>query len=251
MKYGLVLSGGGVRGIMHLGVIKALEEFGVRFSCLSGTSAGSIIGSLYASGYTPDEIFEIIGKTSFFKSLKPAWTWAGLLTMEGLESLLSDYIPENEFEKLKISMTIAATDLVRGTVRYFDKGKLVPAIMASCCIPGIFKPYTIDNSEYVDGGILDNLPVKPVKDKCDFIIGSHCNPIDNSFNKKNLKAIIERSLLMAINGNTSGSKGLCNILIEPPDVSTISGYEMSKAKTLFDIGYTYTLKSFQPQDFKD
>jgi NTE family protein len=72
MKLGLVLSGGGARGVAHIGVLKALEEMGVKFSTVSGTSAGSIVGSLYAYGYSPDEIFALIKSLSIFKSVRPA-----------------------------------------------------------------------------------------------------------------------------------------------------------------------------------
>jgi NTE family protein len=88
MKLGLVLSGGGARGVAHIGVLKAIEEMGVKFSMVSGTSAGSIVGALYAYGYPPDEIFKIIKSMSIFKSVRPAWTWAGLLRMDGLKIVL-------------------------------------------------------------------------------------------------------------------------------------------------------------------
>ena len=109
MKIGLVLSGGGARGVAHIGVIKALEEMGLQFSCVAGTSAGSIIGAMYAYGYKPLHILEIIKEISIFKSVRPAWTWSGLLTMDGMKDLLFKYMPNNSFEKLKIPLTIAAT----------------------------------------------------------------------------------------------------------------------------------------------
>jgi NTE family protein len=79
MKIGLVLSGGGARGFAHLGVIKALEEFGLRFYQVAGTSAGSIAGAFYCYGYTPDETLERISQMGFLKSVRPAWAWTGLL----------------------------------------------------------------------------------------------------------------------------------------------------------------------------
>ena len=91
MKVGLVLSGGGARGVCHLGVIKALQEFGVKFDFISGTSAGSIVGCLFSYGYPPEEILRIIQATSFFKSLKLAWTWTGLLSFDGLGEALLDH----------------------------------------------------------------------------------------------------------------------------------------------------------------
>jgi len=249
MNIGLVLSGGGARGIAHAGVIKALEEFGLKFSVLAGTSAGSIIGSLYAYGYKPDEIIQLILSTSFLKSIRPAWTMTGLFTMEILHAALSKYMPENNFSALKIPITIAATDIRKGKAAYFTEGELLPAIMASCCVPAVFNPVQLNGNLYVDGGIMDNLPAASIRNKCDFLIGSHSNHISPDFDVKNFRSVIERSLLMAINGNTIISKGLCNVLIEPPEVGKVSGFDTTKAKDLFEIGYKFTKENFKPEDF--
>lgn len=249
MKTGLVLSGGGARGICHIGVIKALEEFGVKPDYISGTSAGSIVGSLYAYGYKPDEILEMIASASFSKSLKLAWTWTGLLKLDGLRDLFLKFIPENSFESLKIPVVVAATEIRKGRIEYFSKGELIPAILASCCVPAVFNPMEVNGGLYVDGGILDNLPVKAIHDKCDFIIASHCNFIRSEVDLKNFRTVIERSLLMAISGNTTVSKTLCNILIEPPDVGVYSGFDVSKAKEIFNIGYKYAKENFTADQF--
>jgi NTE family protein len=250
MKIGLVLSGGGARGICHLGVMKALDEFGVKIDFLSGTSAGSITGALYSYGYKPDEIIDIISSTSLTKTLRIAWKWTGLLSLDGLTQLFLKYIPENTFEALKIPLTIAATDIKKGRIEYFSTGELIPAILGSCCVPAVFNPVEMNGGLYVDGGVLDNLPVKGIRDKCDFIIGSHCNFIRSDVDLKNFRTVIERSLLMAINGSTTVSKTLCNILIEPPEVGKFSGFDLSKAKELFDVGYKYTKENFKPEQFK-
>lgn len=244
MKIGLVLSGGGARGACHLGVIKALEEFDIKFDCIAGTSSGSLMGALYSYGYHPDEILDIIVKIKVFKSLKLAWTLKGLLSLEGLQKLLLKHIPENTFEALKIPLTVAATDIRKGQVEYFSHGELVPVLVGSCCVPAVFNPIQFNGGLYVDGGILDNLPVKAIRDQCDIIIGSHSNFITSAFDVKNLRAVVERSLLMAINGNTTISKTLCNVLIEPPEVGKFSGFDLGKAKEIFDIGYRYTKENF-------
>src|SRR6185436_12149580 len=119
MKTGLVLSGGGARGISHLGVIKALEEFGVKIDYLAGTSAGSLVGALYSYGYKPDQIIEFIEKTKLFSALKFAWTWTGLLSLESLHEVLIKYLPINNFDSLKIPLVVAATDIKNGEVEYF------------------------------------------------------------------------------------------------------------------------------------
>jgi len=249
MKIGLTLSGGGARGISHIGVLKALEEFGVTVSCISGTSAGSIVGSLYAYGLKPDNILELVISTSLFRAMRPAWTWTGLLNADGLRDTLLQHIPENTFESLKIPMTIAATDISAGKAAYFSTGELIPAILASSCVPAVFNPIHIDGGTYVDGGLVDNLPAAVIRDKCDLLIGSHCNYISGAFDVKSFRSVIERSLLIAINGNTVASKSLCDILIEPPDVGNYSGFEIKKAKDLFHAGYQFVHDNFKQDDF--
>lgn len=250
MKVGIALSGGGARGIAHLGVLKALEEMGVTISVISGTSAGSIVGALYAHGYQPEEILAIIQKISVFKSARPAWTWIGLFSLEGLKQVLLKYMPENNFAALKVPLTIAATDIKRGEIVYFSSGELIPCIMASCCVPAVFAPVSFDDKLLVDGGVLENLPTKPIRKKCDLLIGSHCNPIGSDFDAKNLRTIIERSLLMAINGNTQISRESCDVFVEPPELSKFTGFGLSKAQEIFDIGYQYTKNNFTADHFQ-
>lgn len=247
-EVGLVLSGGGARGLTHLGVMKALLEMGVRFAGISGTSAGSLIAALYSYGYPMDDIFKMI-TTGYFRFVKPAWTISGLLSLDNLGTELLRYMPENSFEALKTRLVVAATNLEAGEVTYFRSGELIPAVLASCCVPAVFKPVEIKNTLYVDGGITDNLPVKPIRNEYPFIVGSHCNPIVNHFDKRNIKAIIERSLLMAINGNTRASKSLCDVLIEPPEAGQYSGFEIGKANEMFEIGYRYTIENFTLDNF--
>jgi NTE family protein len=250
MKRGLVLSGGGARGVAHIGVLKALEEMDIDFSILSGTSAGSIVGALYAYGYKADEIFDIVKQLTIFKTLRPAWTRAGLLQMNGLNELLLKYIPANNFKSLKLPLTVAATEISKGQIHYFTEGELIPAIVSSCSIPAVFSPVQFNGGAYVDGGVLDNLPVKPILDKCDFIVGVHCNSISDNFDARNLKMVIERSLLMAINAHTQLSRSMCNVFIEPPQLDRFNSFDIGHAQEIFDIGYQYTKANFTSQHFQ-
>ncbi len=250
MKIGLVLSGGGARGVAHIGVLNALDEMGVKFSIASGTSAGSIVAALYCYGYKPDEIFNIVKNLSIFKSVSPAWTWAGLLKMDGLELLLRKHIPENNFNVLKMPLVVAATEIRIGRIHYFAEGELIPAIMASCSIPAVFNPVSFNGGLYVDGGLLDNLPVLPIRDKCDFIVGSHCNHISPEFDAKSLKVVIERSLLMAVSANTQVSRQMCDVFIEPTRMDRYSSFEIGKAQEIFDFGYQFTKQNFMPHHFQ-
>jgi len=245
MKLGLVLSGGGARGIAHLGVIKALEEKGLTFDFISGTSAGAIVGSLYAQGYTPDEILKFTEDTSFIRHLRPALNLKGLIRMNGLSSMLANYLPHDSFEGLKIPMTIAATNINRGKPEYFNSGKLIKAILASACIPIIFNHITIDGVDYVDGGITDNFPIGPIRDKCDKVIGSHTNFIGNEFHDFNMKSLLERTMLIAISGNVYPKKELCDVFIDPPGLSNFTGFDLKKNRTIFQLGYDYTHTLFE------
>ncbi|MEY4929598.1 MAG: hypothetical protein RI909_322, partial [Bacteroidota bacterium] len=237
MKTGIVLSGGGARGVAHLGVLKALDELGVAIDCISGTSAGALAGALYAQGIKPDAIFELIKGMRIYNSVRPAWARTGLLNMDGIKELLQKNIPVNNFKSLRIPLTVAATDLRKGQVHYFSEGELIEAILASCSIPAIFNPVSLDGNLYVDGGLVDNLPVKPIRQQCDFIIGSHCNNISPDVDVTNIKLVIERSLLVAIYSNTEISRGMCDVFIEPPRMDRFSSLDLSKIQEIFDFSY--------------
>lgn len=249
MKIGLVLSGGAVRGVAHIGVIQALEEMGLTFSCIAGTSAGSIVGALYSYGYKPREILDIVKQTTIAGSVRPAWTGAGLLSMDRFKDLLLKYMPANSFAALKIPLTICATELRLNEAHYITEGALVPAVLASCSVPAVFTPVAINGFLYVDGGVLDNLPVQPLKAHCDFIIGSHCNHLLKEFDPRNMKLVLERSMLMMVHTNTQLSKGLCDVVIEPPGLGRYSGMEIAKAQEIFDFAYKFTREKFSAADF--
>ncbi|MDA0196501.1 MAG: patatin-like phospholipase family protein [Bacteroidetes bacterium] len=240
MKLGLVLSGGGARGIAHIGVLKAFEERGISFDYISGTSAGAIVGSLYAYGYTPDKILRIVRDISVLKHLRPALNLKGFIKMDGVGEILMEYMPENSFDSLKKELTIAATNINTGKVHYFDSGDLVKAVLASSCIPVIFHHVTINGIDYVDGGITNNLPLEPIQDKCGFIVGSHTNFIGDDFHDLNMKSLIERTMLIAISGNVYHKKSKCDLFIDPPGLSKFNGFDLRKAQEIYQTGYDFT-----------
>jgi len=238
---GFALTGGGARGISHLGVIKAFEEFDLFPHVLAGTSAGAIVGSLYCSGYSPDSILDIIKKTKLLSVFKPSFSWKGLLSIEILGNLLTNHLPDS-FEDLDRPFYATATEIKAGKTMYFSSGPLVKAIMASACIPVIFQPVQIDGKMYVDGGILNNLPAEAIRDKVNTLVGISCNPGGYQPDLTNIKALMERSALLAINGNTLVSRKLCDIFLEPPRLSRFSGFSLSHADEIFKAGYGYALR---------
>lgn len=239
MSIGLVLSGGGARGISHLGVLAALEEYDLRPTHISGTSAGAIIGALYAAGYHPSEILKVIIKTKLFRYFKPDISFTGLLRMESTEKLYRQMLDVNSFESLNISLTVAATDIERGETVYFSEGELIKPLQASSCVPVIFAPVHIDGRYFIDGGILNNLPIEPLEGKCDCIIGVHSNALPAHLKVSNIKQIIERSLHLAINVNVEARRQRCDFFIEPPAMALFGVYDVAKAQEIYQIGYQY------------
>ncbi len=244
---GLALSGGGARGIAHLGVIKALEELGIKINFLSGTSAGAIIAGLYAYGHKVEDILRILLELKTVKFLQPAMSTKGLLKIEVMYKLLKKHLPENSFESLKIPTYIAATNLRLGETKYFNEGDLVLAICASSCIPVLFKPVEIDKELFIDGGILNNLPIEPIRDKVDVLIASHSNPIDRDFAPKNFRFVMERALMLAITRNVYERRPECDFFIEPKGLESFKVMDINKAQEIFEIGYTDAFKQFEEQ----
>lgn len=244
-KVGIVLSGGGIRGIAHLGVLKALINAGIKISHISGTSAGAIVGAFYASGIDPEEGLEIFMKTKLLRFIRPAVGSLGLIGIEHTSNLLKNFFPEDKIENLKIPLSITATNFSQGKLVYFDKGPLIRAIQASCCIPGIFRPIMIDNEMYVDGGVLNNFPVEPLLSNCDFIIGSSCNHLKPISSVPNITALMGRAGLMTLSKDVELKTDLCNILIEPKGMGEISTFDMKKAETIYWLAYEETLRTIK------
>lgn len=242
MKLGLSFSGGGARGISHIGILKALHEEGIEVAMISGTSAGAIVGAFYCYGYSPDEIFDIVRSVKLFRHVRPAINRSGLLKMDPTEAIYKRFLVENDFSALKIPLVIPATNLRTGKVAYFASGPLIPAIMASTAVPVIFNPVKIDGECYVDGGLLNNLPIEPLIGHVDKIIGVNCNPLSENYKVGNMKSLLERSLLLAINLNSYSKKEECDLFLEAPALKPFGGMSFNKAQFIFDIGYEYGKK---------
>ncbi|WP_183568433.1 patatin-like phospholipase family protein [Mucilaginibacter sp. SP1R1] len=247
-KIGLALSGGGVRGVSHLGVIQALTDHGITFSHISGTSAGAIAAAFFSEGYTPKEILQIIKDTRLLKLLRPAFGSTGLVSILNARFLIEKYIPHNSFQKLKTHITIASVDLGEGKLVYFTDGDLDMAILASCCLPGIFRPIIINDHMYVDGGILNNFPVEPLVGNCDLIIGSSCNHLPAVTEIKSFGNLIDRAAMIAINSSLNTHKNLCDIVIEPHGLGGYGIFDTDAAEEIYMIGYEEGLKAIEANE---
>lgn len=233
-KIGLVLSGGGVRAIAHIGLIKVLLENNIVPTQISGTSAGALIAALYASGYDADEMLSFFKETPILKFSLYALRKPGLIDSEKFTCFFEKFFPINSFENLNYPVTITATNLISGNLEYFNKGELIKPLIASSAIPPIFSPVEINGDFYSDGGILNNFPVEPLTDPCTKIIGSFVNSItkiDKSEINSSLKLLYRVFIL-----------GLTQIILSSLRIVTTFSYQMKLETLVFLIQNQYNMR---------
>lgn len=241
-KTGISLSGGGVRGFAHLGILKALNEKGIYPDIISGTSAGALAGIFYADGYSPQESYDIFYQNSIFKFTEVGIPKKGFLSIEKVSKILKKHIKAKTFEELEKPLFVAASNLNDGKVEYFSTGSIIDKVVASASIPVLFKPQYINNKTFVDGGVFDNLPIEPIKDKCERLIGSHVNPVGRQDKLESILQIAERTFHLAVGSTLSEKAKKCDLFIEPEELRNYGILSLSKGQEIFDIGYNSTLK---------
>ncbi|MDR1592580.1 MAG: patatin-like phospholipase family protein [Prevotellaceae bacterium] len=244
-RIGLSLSGGGVKGIAHLGVIQAMEERGWAPNIISGVSAGAIAGALYADGHTPKEICRFLRESGYFHYVSLGITTGkGLMSNHRFASLLESFMKARTFEELKMPVIINATELVEGVNVYFHTGTLIDKIIASSSVPVVLTPAEINGKMYVDGGIFCNMPAQIIRPLCRTLIGVHVNPIINQGRISNIKDIAERVYHLTIQANTVAEKQVCDLVVEPVKARNYGMFEKSKGQEIFDIGYQAAVETF-------
>lgn len=234
---GLVLSGGGARGFAHLGLIQALNESGIYPDVISGTSAGALVGVLYADGHTPKEILNLMNCGSRLDFMRPALPREGLLQIGGIIKILKASLRATRFEDLNIPLYVTATDLNNGKAVYFSKGDLLNPVIASASIPVLFQPVVIDKIYYVDGGIMDNLPVFPIENKCRYLIGSFVNPVGYLEKISGLINIAERTFMLSMSKEITEKARKFDLFVAPQELRNYKILDPEKADELFMVGY--------------
>ncbi|HZJ21365.1 MAG TPA: patatin-like phospholipase family protein [Pricia sp.] len=250
MKTGLALSGGGVRGIAHIGAIKALQEHGIFPSYVAGTSAGAILGALYAGGSTWQEILDFFKTTQIFSINNYAKGKPGLLDTEKFYHQFKTYLPHDTFEALEKPLYITATDLLNGTLKVFHHGELIRPVLASAVVPGLFAPVEIKNGYYIDGGTLNNFPVDLIKMHCDQIIGVYVNPFEKvkKANLKHVHQIMERAYHIMVANETTRKFEDCDILIRPKKMADFKLFSLKNMDAIFELGYAAATEALKKYD---
>ncbi len=239
---GLCLSGGGTRGIAHLGVLQAMQEHYIEVEYLSGASAGAIIGTLYASGISPTEILTIFKESSLTRLFKVSLPSLGLTDNTYIVDMLKELVGKDDFSQLKKKMFISVTNINKGCFEIVSEGPLFDIVAASASIPILFKPKEINGHIYADGGLLNNLPIEPLKSHCNHIIGVNVTPIDLVDDIDNMIDIAYRSLDLIMWNNVKPRLEQCDIVIEP-DTDKYGFFDLKKADEIYLLGYEAAMRT--------
>lgn len=240
----LALGGGAFHGPAHVGVIKALEENGITIDFIAGTSAGSLVGAMYADKANADSLMQFVSTKA-----KQIFDFSLFRSKEGFISgkKLQKYVEENcqakNIEDLKIPFTAVTTDLISGQTVLLTAGPIAPAVNASCAIPFVFEPVKMYGKLLVDGGVLNNVPADVCRQAgAKMVIAVDIMTFSDSVNEiDNMLKVLMRSLSVASGQLKAEKIAMADILIIP-DLKGIPYMSGAKNRDAFDSGYQTTIR---------
>ena len=233
----LALGGGAVLGAAHVGVLRALDELHIPIAMISGTSIGAFIASLFAFGKSWQEIREIALGLDWLDLSGPVLSQYGLLSNRKFGDIVNRLLGHKTIEDASIPLFMIATDIGTGKEVVFRKGDVASAVMASSCIPGVFRPVDYCGALLVDGVLVENVPVSPllacdgVRVVCVDLLGRH------AFKKpENIVGLLLNAFYSTITNTTAIQTGKADLSIIP-DLSAFSLVDTSRVSDIMDIGY--------------
>jgi NTE family protein len=241
-KIALVLGGGSAKGFAHVGVIRALEQEKIPIHMIVGTSAGSLIGGIYASNPDSFQLEWIAFKIDRNDVLDPSIVYSKLGPVQGvrLESFVEQSVKVKKVEDTKIPFYPIATDLNTGETIVLEKGSLAKAIRASSSIPGIFVPVMFDNRMLVDGGVTDNIACDVAKNKgADIIIAVNISKDVREANITSLIDVVGQSASIMMHEASKSKLQYADVVIEP-NTKGVGMFDFSQKKPLMDEGIKAT-----------
>lgn len=244
-RVGLVLSGGGSRGLAHAGVLAALVEHGLAPDVISGTSAGALVGALHLAGHDGAAILDFFEKTSPFRLShlapfgKPGW-----IDTEKIEADFRAYFPADSFEALSRPLHVTATDLIGAKLEVFTSGPLIRPLLASASIPMLFTPTPFAGTLYADGGILDNFPTRPLAGRCRVTLGVYASPLHRVEAKSldNSWTVTQRAIEIGMYLASSRRFRHVDLLLCPQALDGYSTLDPKRHSEILDIGYRAALE---------
>ncbi len=236
-KIGLALGGGAVLGAAHIGVLKALIEKEVRIEYVTGTSIGAFVAALFAFGKNWEEINEISCKLKWMDISSISLSKYSLLSNDKIGELLVKHIGEKNLEEASIPLAIIATDAGSGEKVVLKKGPVADAVMASTCIPGLFKPVKIDGRMLLDGGIVENVPIKTLRDiGAEFVVGVDLNAEHEYQEPQNILDVLLNSFHFIMQQSAKYQTQNADLLIKP-NLSAFDRADTSQIEDLIQQGY--------------
>lgn len=227
--FGLALSGGVLRGAAHVGVLKVLDREGLRPDCIAGSSAGALVGALYAAGLTAEEIHYQAKSFSWTSLARPTWRlWSNLLDLGPMVRWLRD-LGLGEFEDLHVPFAAVACDLATGRSIALREGDVAEAVRASTAVPALFPVVERDGCQLVDGGIVNDLPVDVVRTMgADYLAGVDALPLGQIFYRGNhMLEVLFRSRYLSIRANHPPPEAFdCLIVPEIEECSLVDFSEL-------------------------
>jgi NTE family protein len=241
----LCLSGGGGRGPFHIGVLAYLEEQKIQVKAISGTSIGALIACSYASGVRSDELFEILSSKAFKKMIRYRFSFKSLLKLVLNDKVVSKLLRVKNLEELKIPTYVTYVSLDDGQIIRKNEGDILTYILRSVALAPAFEPIVgEDNVSYCDGGILDNLPVKPLQDYPYKIVSVNLHP-DLPFVNKGFISIAKRVFFLAWRFSIRDSIKNSDLHITNTELTRFNILSFKKDQALYELGHASAKKSFE------
>ncbi len=244
MKIALALSGGGARCLAQLGYIEVLRQrLGIEIAALSGSSGGAIAAAFLALGYESSEILAIIQKFPFHKirfNLHRGTLFCHASLHEELRAL-----GFTSFEACKVPLFVTLTDYETSETHYVHNGDLARAVLASSALLPLFCPIEIDRRSYIDGGIKDNLPLKPLQTQPHYKVGINVNPPDVSRFGRGLLANYKRACYMMLGANIEASIPLADSYVVIEGCQNFGILERRSFATIYELGKRRALEDMQ------
>lgn len=242
IKIGLALGGGGARGFAHIGALKAFEENGINFDFVAGTSVGSLVGALYANGYTSEQMITI-GKQISVKDIKTNKIMFMPSSTEGIQNFVKKQMGDINVEELKKPFCAVAVDIISGKEVNIKRGNLAKAVAGSCAVPGVFNYVDFEGFRLLDGGLLNTIPSDVVKGMgADFIVAVDCNP-NRGYGTEGTKYIdiMSASIRILMKSNAIKGRMYADVLIEP-DTKRFKSTKFDGSDEMIKEGYEATIK---------
>ena len=235
---GLALSGGAARGIAHIAVLEVLEQDDIPIQAIAGTSAGSIVGALYAAGMPLAEIERVLLHAKWRDILSFSIPKMGLISSEGIFQFMEEVLPVKKFSALSIPLAVVAADLRSAEKVVLTTGSIARAVQASCSLPVIFTPTEVNRRILVDGGVASQVPVRAVREELGVKRVVAVNVNYRAFETERFDSVIKVAThlsMMWASRNAREEEKLADVVI-PVDAKGISLYDLSKAKELLRRG---------------